>query len=167
VLSQPVVPHLPGLKILAELAPSRRFGGCREIIGPFPPSLWMSCILFAHDNSAVRVCQGGGELFVVRVMGDGEDYGYYDVLQMAAICCRRHRRRRTFFLLPPPICCGCGNCGNCEAIFFVAKLRTSLLACSGESGGGENGRAFFVARMTKITPPLAPPDSQGGESRSL
>jgi hypothetical protein len=27
---------------LPELAPFRRFGGCREFTGPVPPSLWMS-----------------------------------------------------------------------------------------------------------------------------
>ncbi len=40
-MSHWVSAHLPGYNTLPELAPSRRFGGCREFIGPFPPSLLM------------------------------------------------------------------------------------------------------------------------------
>jgi len=43
-------PHLPGY--LPDLAPSRRFRGCRSFIGPVPPLLLMSSVKLLGDSVA-------------------------------------------------------------------------------------------------------------------
>lgn len=48
-----IASHLPEC-FLSELAPSRRFGGCREVTEPFSHSLWMS--LFRLKFIDYRAC---------------------------------------------------------------------------------------------------------------
>ena len=50
--------HSSSRLFLADLAPSRRFGGCCGFVGPFPPPLLMRYSIFVLHGSGFRgLCQ--------------------------------------------------------------------------------------------------------------